>query len=165
METEDVFLENPKRKLRKTGLHSFPSLTHRNRETKRRLGLTCHVFLIQKSSGGWNLIRSKQQQNQIDPPVLLDIFLDATLRLDEREGRFAIAFRRHDVTMTHTHTCPWLVLFVQRSSQRKNMNFCFQLMNWKKRLNKWRARPSSTYSWKFVRDSHSFFRDSHKSGQ
>lgn len=39
-------------------------------------------------------------------PVLLDIFLDAALRLDEREGRFAIAFRRHDVTMTHTHTCP-----------------------------------------------------------
>jgi len=30
------------------------------------------------------------------PPVLLDIFLDAALRLDEREGRFAIAFRRHD---------------------------------------------------------------------
>lgn len=51
METEDVFLENPKRKLRKTGLYSSPSLTHRNRETKRRLGLTCHVFLIQKSRG------------------------------------------------------------------------------------------------------------------
>ena len=32
----------------------------------------------------------------MNPPVLLDIFLDAALWFDEREGRFAITFRRHD---------------------------------------------------------------------
>lgn len=29
-------------------------------------------------------------------PVLLDIFLDAALRFDEGEGRFAITLGRHD---------------------------------------------------------------------
>jgi hypothetical protein len=41
------------------------------------------------------------------PPVLLDIFFDTAFRLDEREGRFAIAFRRHDDR--RSTTCWWKI--------------------------------------------------------
>lgn len=45
--------------------------------------------------------------NEHHPPVLLDIFFDAAFRLDEREGRFAIAFRRHDDR--RSTTCWWKI--------------------------------------------------------
>ena len=67
-----------------------------------------------------------------DSPVLLDIFLDAALRLDEREGRFAIAFRRHDDAIINNllarEKYQIKFLFSSRNSKQTNKKTPQQMM-------------------------------------